>query len=98
MLPSTGFRSLPMAARTAAAAVLDPRLAALGLGTAAPPTEDGEVRAGREPPRGPLTQALFLDTFSVVFRTLLHTLTMSQTIPDINGYSQIFPVSEGMSF
>ena len=32
------------------------------------------------------------------FRTLLHALTMSQTIPDIRGYSQIFPVSEGTSF
>ena len=43
-------------------------------------------------------QALFLGTFSVVFRTLLHGSTMSQTIPDIHGSSQIFPVSEGMSF
>ena len=45
-----------------------------------------------------VSQALFLSTFSVVFRTLLHASTMSQTIPDIHGYSQIFPVSEGMSF
>ena len=45
-----------------------------------------------------INQALFLSTFSVVFRTLLHASTMSQTIPDIHGYSQIFPVSEGMSF
>ena len=43
-------------------------------------------------------QALFLSTFSVVFRTLLHASTMSQTIPDIHGSSQIFPVSERMSF
>ena len=47
---------------------------------------------------GELQQALFLSTFSVVFRTLLHASTMSQTIPDIHGSSQIFPVSEGMSF
>ena len=45
-----------------------------------------------------LLQGFFLDTFSVVFRTLLHASTMSQTIPDIHGYSQIFAVSEGMSF
>ena len=44
-----------------------------------------------------LDQALFLDTFSVVLRTLLHSSTMSQTIPDIYGSSQIFPVSERMS-
>ena len=37
---------------------------------------------------------LFFDTFSVVFRALLHASTMLQTIPDIHGYSQIFPVSE----
>ena len=43
-------------------------------------------------------QALFLSTFSVAFRTLLHASTMSQTIPDIHSSSQIFPVSEGMSF
>ena len=43
-------------------------------------------------------QALFLGIFSVFFRTLFHALTMSQTIPDIHGSSQIFPVSEGMSF
>ena len=42
------------------------------------------------------SQALFLDDFTVVFRTLLQASTMSQTIPDIHGYSQIFPVSEGM--
>ena len=47
---------------------------------------------------GQVGQALFLSTFSVVFRTLLHASTMSQTIPDIHGSSQIFPVSEGMSF
>ena len=35
---------------------------------------------------------------SVVFRTVIHSSTMSQTIPDIQGYSQIFPLSEGMSF
>ena len=28
----------------------------------------------------------------------MHASTMSQTIPDIHGYSQIFPVSEGMLF
>ena len=43
-------------------------------------------------------QALFLGTFSVVFRALLHASTMSQMIPDIHSYLQIFPVSEGMSF
>ena len=43
-------------------------------------------------------QALFLDTFSGDFMTLLHTSTMSQMIPDIHGYSRVFPVSEGMSF
>ena len=48
--------------------------------------------------RGILMQALFLDMFSVVFRTLLHASTMSQGVPDIHGSSQIFPVSEGMSF
>ena len=32
-------------------------------------------------------QALFLSIFSVVF------FSMSQMIPDIHGYSQIFPVS-----
>ena len=45
-----------------------------------------------------INQALFLSTISVVFRTLLHASTMSQTIPDIHSSSQIFPVSEGMSF
>ena len=40
---------------------------------------------------------LFSDTL-LVFSALLHASTMSQTIPDIHGYSQIFPVSEGMSF
>ena len=43
-------------------------------------------------------QALFLDAFLVGLRTLLHASTMSQRIPDIHGYSQIFPVSEGMPF
>ena len=40
----------------------------------------------------------FWTLFPVVFRTLLHASTMSQTIQDIHGSSQIFPVSEGMSF
>ena len=48
------------------------------------------------PPEG-VKQALFLDTFSVVFRTLLHASTMSHMISDIHGYWQIFPLSEGMS-
>ena len=36
--------------------------------------------------------------FRWFFSTLLHASTMSQTIPDIHGSSQIFPVLEGMSF
>ena len=44
------------------------------------------------------SQALFLDTLWVVFRIMLHASTMSQTIADIHGSSQIFPMSEGMSF
>ena len=43
-------------------------------------------------------KALFLDAFSVVFRTLLHVSTMSQAIVDIHSYSQIFSVMKGMSF
>ena len=43
-------------------------------------------------------QALLLGTFLLVFRTLLQTSTMSQTIPDIHSYSKIFTVSEGISF
>ena len=55
----------------------------------------------KEPPEPHVLdrQAVFLDAFfSVVFRTLLHASTMSQTIPVIHSYSQIFPVAEGMSF
>ena len=32
-----------------------------------------------------IAQALFLNAFLVVFRTLLHASTMSQTIPDIHS-------------
>ena len=58
-----------------------------------------ELRPGYvDPKQFLIMEALFLDTFAVVFTTLLHASTMSQMIPDIHGYSQIFPVSEGMSF
>ena len=46
----------------------------------------------------PLAQALFLDAILAVYGTTLHASTVSQTIPDIHGSSQIFPASEGMSF
>ena len=36
--------------------------------------------------------------FGHFFVALLHASRMSQTIPDIRGYSQIFPVSEGILF
>ena len=60
--------------------------------------QGGKGVLGHRRPRGVVSrdlmmQALFLDAVSVVYRTLLHALTMSQTIPDIQCYSQIFPVS-----
>ena len=43
-------------------------------------------------------QGLFLGIFLVCFWQLLHTSTMSQTITDIHGSSQILRVSELVSF
>ena len=73
--------------------------------------DDGEVGAGVDQaevdPPGlghPLedadepVQGLFLCTFLIIIWQLLHTSTMSQTITDIHGSSQIFRVSELVSF
>ena len=84
----------PQVVEVGAAVVLTEHCLEAGLGQSV--VKHAQVNVGHHNRLGKLLHQKI--SFRCFFRTLVYASTMSQMIPDIYGYSQIFQVAEGMSF